>query len=149
MALSLWSMTVIVAPICGPIWVWISDNFITRAGFFAVNVPLVMVVFFLSALACYGSQTAAQRNPVDLVDCHDFNGISALQLMLDRGEAWIGCLNEVIVLAMAAVVGISFLIVWELGAASDHRSVTIQAPEFAIGVGCTSAWLICSRFSAP
>lgn len=101
MALSLWSMTVIVAPIFGPILGgWISDNYHWGWIFF-INVPLGVVVFFLCARMLRGRETATQRNPIDLV------GLSLLVLefgaryqMLDRGKEldWFAS-NEVIVLA--------------------------------------------------
>ena len=139
MALSLWSMTVIVAPIFGPILGgWISDNYHWGWIFF-INVPLGVVVFFLCTRMLRGRETAIQRNPIDLVGLSLLVlGVGALQLMLDRGKEldWFAS-NEVIGLAIAAVVGISFLIVWELG--DKHPIIDLSLfkhRNFAIGVGC-------------
>jgi DHA2 family multidrug resistance protein len=88
-----------------------------------------------------GRETATQRNPIDLVGLSLLVlGVGALQLMLDRGKEldWFAS-NEVIVLAVAAVVGISFLIIWELG--DKHPIIDLSLfkhRNFAIGVGCIS-----------
>ncbi len=141
MALSLWSMTVIVAPIFGPILGgWISDNYHWGWIFF-INVPLGVVVFFLCAHMLRGRETSIERNPIDLVGLSLLVlGVGALQLMLDRGKEldWFSS-TEVIVLAVVALVGIAFLIVWELG--DKHPIVDLSLfrhRNFAIGVGCIS-----------
>ena len=141
MALSLWSMTVIVAPIFGPILGgWISDNYHWGWIFF-INVPLGVVVFFLCTRMLRGRETATQRNPIDLVGLSLLVlGVGALQLMLDRGKEldWFAS-SEVVVLAIVAVVGLAFLIVWELG--DKHPIIDLSLfkhRNFAIGVGCIS-----------
>lgn len=67
LALGLWAMTVIVAPIFGPVvGGWITDNY-TWPWIFYINVP----VGIFSAVACYlllrGHETKTQTIPIDLV----------------------------------------------------------------------------------
>ena len=141
MALSLWSMTVIVAPIFGPILGgWISDNYHWGWIFF-INVPLGIVVLLLCARLLRGRETQTERRPIDGVGLTLLVlGIGALQLMLDRGKEldWFSS-TEVIVLAVVAVVGIIALIIWELTDDNPIVDLSLFAHRnFAIGVGCIS-----------
>ena len=66
-ALALWSMTVIVAPICGPILGgYISDNYHWGWIFF-INVPIGAAVVFLTLKTLKGRETATQIRPIDSV----------------------------------------------------------------------------------
>lgn len=140
-ALSLWSMTVIVAPIFGPILGgWISDNYHWGWIFF-INVPVGAVVFSLSRRLLKGRETVTERKPIDGVGLVLLVlGIGALQLMLDRGREldWFAS-SEVITLAVVAVVGISLLIVWALTDTDPIIELSLfRHRNFAIGVGCIS-----------
>ncbi len=105
-ALALWSMTVIVAPICGPILGgYISDNYHWGWIFF-INVPIGLAVVFLTLRTLKGRETATQIRPIDSVGLVLLVlGIGALQVMLDRGKEldWFNS-TEIIVLAVVAVV---------------------------------------------
>ncbi|GAA4503369.1 DHA2 family efflux MFS transporter permease subunit [Pseudaeromonas paramecii] len=141
LALSLWSMTVIVAPIFGPILGgWISDNYHWGWIFF-INVPVGILVFSLSRRLLKDRETATERKPIDGVGLMLLVlGIGALQLMLDRGKEldWFSS-TEVITLAVVAVMGISLLIAWAL---TDENPIVdlslFKHRNFAIGVGCIS-----------
>src|SRR6201998_4163478 len=67
LALAIWSMTTLVAPICGPILGgWISDNMSWRWIFF-INVP----VGIFCALVCYrgliARETPTAKRPIDTI----------------------------------------------------------------------------------
>src|SRR3984957_8828014 len=86
LALAIWSMTTLVAPICGPILGgWISDNTTWRWIFF-INVP----VGILCTIVCYrgliSRETPTFKRAIDKVGfVLLLIWVSALQVMLDRG----------------------------------------------------------------
>jgi len=140
-ALALWSMTVIVAPICGPILGgYISDNYHWGWIFF-INVPIGIAVVALTLKTLKGRETATQIRPIDSVGLVLLVlGIGCLQVMLDRGKEldWFNS-TEIIVLAAVAVVALCFLVVWEL--TDDHPIVDLslfKSRNFTIGVLCIS-----------
>lgn len=141
MALALWSMVIIVAPICGPILGgWISDNYHWGWIFF-INVPFGIIIILLTAQTLSGRETETQQRPIDTVGLVLLVvGIGCLQLMLDKGkeEDWFES-TEIILLTVIAVVALAFLIVWEL--TDDNPVVDLslfKSRNFTIGCLCTS-----------
>lgn len=109
-------MTVIVAPICGPILGgYISDNYHWGWIFF-INVPIGVAVVLMTLQTLRNRETKTEQRRIDGVGLALLIiGIGSLQVMLDRGKEldWFSS-NEIIILTIVAVVAISFLIVWEL-----------------------------------
>ena len=141
LALSLWSMTVIVAPICGPILGgYISDNYHWGWIFF-INVPIGIAVVMLTLQTLRGRETRTEIKPIDTVGLVLLVvGIGCLQVMLDRGKEldWFSS-REIIVLTVVAVVALAFLIVWEL--TDEHPIVDLalfKERNFTIGCLCIS-----------
>ncbi len=138
-ALSLWAMTVVVAPICGPILGgWISDNYHWGWIFF-INVPLGILVVILSGQTLTGRETHTERRPIDIVGLVMLViGIGCLQVMLDRGKEldWFNS-TEIIVLTVVAVIALIILLIWEL---TDNNPIVdlslFKSRNFTIG--CTS-----------
>ncbi|MDU5191726.1 MAG: DHA2 family efflux MFS transporter permease subunit, partial [Mixta calida] len=135
-ALSLWAMTVVVAPICGPILGgWISDNYHWGWIFF-INVPIGIVVTILTLQTLRNRETKTEIRPIDTVGLVLLVvGIGALQIMLDRGREldWFSS-TEIIVLTVVAVVALSVLFVWEM--TDDHPVVDLtlfKSRNFTIG----------------
>lgn len=135
-ALSLWAMTVIVAPICGPILGgWISDNYHWGWIFF-INVPIGVVVVILTLQTLRNRETATVIRPIDTVGLVLLvTGIGCLQVMLDRGKEldWFSS-KEIIILLVVAVVALAVLLVWEL--TDDHPVVDLslfKSRNFTIG----------------
>ncbi|EEP4626687.1 DHA2 family efflux MFS transporter permease subunit [Salmonella enterica subsp. enterica serovar Paratyphi A] len=140
-ALALWSMTVIVAPICGPILGgYISDNYHWGWIFF-INVPIGIAVVLMTLHTLRGRETHTERRRIDAVGLALLViGIGSLQIMLDRGKEldWFSS-QEIIILTVVAVIAISFLIVWEL--TDDHPIVDLslfKSRNFTIGCLCIS-----------
>lgn len=141
MALALWSMTVIVAPIFGPILGgWISDNYHWGWIFF-INIPVGAFVTFASWRLLRDRETETVRKPIDTVGLTLLVlGIGCLQVMLDEGKNldWFSS-AEVVVLAVVAVVAIAFLVVWELGEKNPIVDLSLfRHRNFTIGVVCVS-----------
>src|ERR1700753_3405604 len=86
-ALGIWSITTLVAPICGPILGgYISDNY-HWGWIFLINVPVGLVVSWL----CWGSlksrETPTRKLPIDTVGLTLLIiWVGALQVMLDTGK---------------------------------------------------------------
>ena len=98
-ALALWSMTVIVAPICGPILGgYISDNYHWGWIFF-INVPIGAVVVLMTLQSLRGRETRTEQRRIDSIGLALLIlGIGSLQIMLDRGKEldWFNSHREMI-----------------------------------------------------
>jgi len=140
-ALALWSMTVIVAPICGPILGgYISDNYHWGWIFF-INVPIGALAVMLTLQTLRGRETRTEQRRIDAIGLALLViGIGSLQVMLDQGKEldWFNS-TEIIVLTVVAVISLSFLIVWEL--TDDNPIVDLslfKSRNFTIGCLCIS-----------
>lgn len=141
MALALWSMTIVVAPIFGPILGgWISDNYHWGWIFF-INVPFGIFVVLVSWHLLKDRETPTEIRPIDTVGLALLIiGVGSLQIMLDRGKEldWFSS-TEIIVFAIVAAIGIITLIIWEL---TDEQPIIdlslFKSRNFTIGCLCTS-----------
>lgn len=126
MATALWAMTVIVAPIVGPLLGgWIADN----AGWpwaFYINVPVAIASVFFGwrLLAPYETQT--KRVKVDFIGLGLLVlWVGALQTMLDIGKThdWFGSplVNGLLVFA---IIGFAAFCIWEW--TEEHPIVDIR-----------------------
>ena len=115
LALGLWAMTVIVAPIFGPVMGgWITDNY-TWPWIFYINVPIGLFSGACAVLLLRGRETRTSKQRIDAVGLALLvAGVSCLQMMLDFGKDrdWFNS-NFIVVLALVAVVSLAFLLVWE------------------------------------
>jgi DHA2 family multidrug resistance protein len=115
MAIALWSTTVSVAPVLGPILGgYISDNF-HWSWIFIINVPIGATVVVLAQLTLADRETKRSQPRWSAVSFGLLAlGVGALQLLLDRGRE-LDWFNSPWVLAMAvtAGVGITLLLIWE------------------------------------
>ena len=116
MAMALWSMTVVVAPIFGPLLGgYITDN-ATWPWIFYINAPIGLFAAFTAWTLLHKRDTPTARQPIDITGLVAMViGVGSLQLMLDNGNDldWFNS-NVICALAVTAVVGITFLIIWEL-----------------------------------
>ncbi len=116
LALALWSMTVIIAPILGPILGgWITDN-INWPWIFYINLPVGMLSVFLTWTILGKRSSARHSVPIDKVGLALLVlGVGTLQIMLDKGNEldWFAS-GSIAALCATAVVALSVLVVWEL-----------------------------------
>ncbi|MCL1939907.1 MAG: DHA2 family efflux MFS transporter permease subunit [Desulfovibrionaceae bacterium] len=141
MAIALWSMTVSVAPIFGPVLGgFISDNYHWGWIFF-INVPVGALVVVLVWRLLRDRESARRRQPLNVVGLSLLVlGVGALQMMLDRGKEldWFNS-TQIITLAVIALVGLTFLVAWELTDANPIIDLRLFASRnFSIGVICIS-----------
>ena len=148
-ALAIWSITTLVAPICGPILGgYISDNW-HWGWIFLINVPVGLVVTAL----CWGNlkerENQTRKLPIDAM------GLAllvlwagALQIMLDTGKNadWFES-GWVILLGLASVLGFIAFLLWESTdehpiidlSLFENRNFTLGTIVFCLGNGVFAA----------
>ena len=141
LALALWSITVMVAPIMGPIMGgWITDN-ISWPWIFYINIPVGIFSSFLTWRLLHKRESEMAKLPVDKVGLFLLVlGIGTLQILLDKGNEldWFES-RQILLLAITSVVSLVFLVVWEL--TEDHPIIDLhlfQNRNFLIGVATLS-----------
>ncbi|MDR1577986.1 MAG: DHA2 family efflux MFS transporter permease subunit [Deltaproteobacteria bacterium] len=141
MALALWSMTISVAPVFGPIMGgYISDNYHWSWIFF-INVPIGFIVLFLASGVLVGRETKISRPHWSGISFGLLAlGVGALQMTLDRGKDldWFNS-PTIRVMGVLAAVGLALLLVWE----KDNPKALIDLSlfknrNFSVGVSLIS-----------
>jgi DHA2 family multidrug resistance protein len=125
-ALGIWSITALVAPICGPLLGgYISDNF-HWGWIFLINVPVGFVATLLCWTNLRGRETPTRQLPVDMVGL----GLlvvwtGALQILLDTGKNadWFHS-TQIVILAIISAISFTLFIIWEL--TDDHPIVDLS-----------------------
>ncbi|MGN6317895.1 DHA2 family efflux MFS transporter permease subunit [Trinickia sp.] len=126
LALSMWSMTTLIAPVAGPILGgWISDN-ISWPWIFYVNIPVGIVAAIATWAIFRTRDSVIKKAPIDMVGLALLVvWVGSLQVMLDKGKDldWFSS-TTVVALALTALIGFAFFVVWELTA--DHPVVDLS-----------------------
>ncbi|MDR6937396.1 DHA2 family efflux MFS transporter permease subunit [Luteibacter sp. 3190] len=140
-ALALWAMTVVVAPVFGPILGgWITDNYHWSWIFF-INIPVGIFALVITYALLRDRESKTAKMPIDAVGLFLLAvGVGCLQFMLDNGndDDWFSSTN-IVILAIVAVVCLTFLIAWEL--MHKHPVVELRLltkRNFLVGVLCLS-----------
>jgi DHA2 family multidrug resistance protein len=116
MAIALWSMVIIIAPIFGPIiGGWITDN-LSWPWLFYINLPVGAFAAAASWSILRHRESKKVKLPIDAVGlCLLVIGVGALQFMLDNGNEKDWFNSPVIVIAgVVSLISVTFLIPWEL-----------------------------------
>ncbi|HVO90248.1 MAG TPA: DHA2 family efflux MFS transporter permease subunit, partial [Casimicrobiaceae bacterium] len=125
-ALAIWSITTLVAPVVGPLLGgWITDN-ISWPWIFYINIPVGAVAAFATWTIYRERETATHKLPIDMVGLGLLVlWVGSLQVMLDKGKDldWFAS-GQIVTLAVAAVVGFAFFVVWEL--TEEHPVVDLR-----------------------
>ena len=135
-ALGIWSMTTLLAPVMGPILGgYISDNY-HWGWIFLINVPVGIACAFVCWRGMAGRETATRKLPIDAVGLAALAiWVAALQIMLDLGknDDWFHS-TRIVVLAIVAVVGFVFWLIWELTDANPTVDLSLfRFRNFALG----------------
>ena len=142
MALSMWSMTTLIAPVAGPILGgWISDN-ISWPWIFYVNIPVGFVAAIATFVIFRDRDSVIRKAPIDTVGLGLLViWVGSLQIMLDKGKDldWFNS-TTIVVLTLIAVIALAFFIVWELTA--EHPVVDLSLFKLRNFTGGTIALAI-------
>jgi DHA2 family multidrug resistance protein len=115
-ALGLWTVTTLVAPVVGPVLGgWITDN-ISWPWIFYINVPVGLFAAYITWMIYEERDTPTRKLPVDTVGLGLLVlWVGSLQVMLDKGKEldWFNS-SLIVTLACTAAVGFVFFLVWEL-----------------------------------
>jgi DHA2 family multidrug resistance protein len=121
MAMAVYGMGVVVAPIIGPtLGGWITDNY-TWHWIFFINIPVGILSLLLTSLLVVDPPYLVRRSlkkgfHIDFVGLGFLSvGLGFLQVVLDKGqrEDWFGS-NFIVWCSLLAVVGLVGALVWEL-----------------------------------
>ena len=115
-ALALWGVTTLVAPVVGPLLGgWITDH-ISWPWIFYINVPVGLLAAAMTWGIYRQRETPTRQLPIDAIGLTLLVvWVGALQLMLDKGKEldWFAS-SEIVAYAVVAVVGLAVFVVWEL-----------------------------------
>lgn len=115
-ALAIWSMTVLVAPVAGPLLGgWITDN-VHWPWIFYINVPIGLFCAALTWIIYRRRESVRRKIPVDAVGLIlVVTWVGALQTMLDTGKEfdWFES-RAIVVLSLVSLIGFAVFLVWEL-----------------------------------
>ncbi len=136
MALAMWAMTTLVAPVTGPLLGgWITDN-MSWPWIFYINVPVGLAAAAVSWRIYKTRETPTKKLPIDTVGLTLLvMWVGALQIMLDKGKEldWFES-GQIVALGLVALVGFVVFLIWEL--TQDHPVVDLRLfanRNFAIG----------------
>jgi DHA2 family multidrug resistance protein len=125
-ALALWSMTTLVAPVVGPLLGgWITDN-ISWPWIFYINIPVGLLAAGITWAIYKNRESPIRKLPVDSVGLGLLVlWVGSLQIMLDKGKEldWFAS-GTVVILAIVAVVGFIVFLIWEL--TEEHPVVDLR-----------------------
>ena len=115
-ALGMWSITTLVAPVVGPVLGgWITDN-IAWPWIFYINIPVGIAAGAATWSIYRKRETPTAKIPIDKVGLGLLViWVGSMQVLLDKGKDldWFNS-SQIITLAVLAVVGFTFFLIWEL-----------------------------------
>ncbi len=116
LALGLWAMTVIVAPIFGPLLGgWITEDY-TWPWIFYINAPVGLFSAFICMTLLRKRETKIIKQRIDMVGLVLLVlGVGSLQMMLDLGKDhdWFNS-SFILLLAIFSALTLSLMLIWEM-----------------------------------
>ena len=116
MAMAMWGMTVLVAPVAGPLLGgWITDN-ISWPWIFYINIPVGIFAAALTWSIYHKRDPGPKRVPLDVVGLVLLVlFVGSMQIMIDKGKEldWFQS-GEIVTLAVVSAVSFLFFLAWEL-----------------------------------
>ena len=115
-AMAMWAMTVLVAPVAGPLLGgWITDN-IAWPWIFYINIPVGLIAAAITWSIYRKRDPGPRKSPFDYIGLALLViWVGSMQIMVDKGKEldWFGS-PQIVILASVAVVGFAFFLAWEL-----------------------------------
>ncbi|MBI2733958.1 MAG: DHA2 family efflux MFS transporter permease subunit [Aquabacterium sp.] len=137
MALAMWAMTTLVAPVTGPLLGgWITDN-MSWPWIFYINIPVGLGAALVTWRIYANRETPTKKLPIDTVGLSLLVlWVGALQIMLDKGKEldWFES-SQIVILGLVALIGFAVFLVWEL--TQEHPVVDLRlfaSRNFLFGV---------------
>ncbi len=137
MALAMWAMTTLVAPVTGPLLGgWITDN-MSWPWIFYINIPVGLGAALVTWRIYARRETPTKKLPIDTVGLTLLVlWVGALQIMLDKGKEldWFES-SQIVMLGLVALIGFAVFLVWEL--TQEHPVVDLRlfaSRNFLFGV---------------
>lgn len=128
-ALGLFSMTVLVAPVLGPLLGgWITDH-MSWSWIFFVNLPIGLFCAYICWRRLHSRESKIVRSPIDAMGLALLViGVGCVQIMLDEGREldWFNS-PQIVLLAAVGVTALAALIIWELTA--EHPIIDLHLFE--------------------
>ncbi len=142
LALGLWAMTTVIAPIVGPLTGgWLTDN-VTWHWIFLINLPVGLLVGISAAILLAGRdviQPGRRHQKIDWIGLALLIvGIGSLQILLDKGNEldWFNS-STIVTLAVFAALGLLVFVVWELGEPAPLVDLSLfRQRNFVVGAVC-------------
>jgi len=126
MALAMWAMTTLVAPVTGPLLGgWITDN-MSWPWIFYINIPVGLGAALVTWRIYARRETPITKLPIDTVGLTLLVlWVGALQIMLDKGKEldWFES-SQIVILGLVALIGFAVFVVWEL--TQEHPVVDLR-----------------------
>ena len=141
MALAMWGMTTLVAPVVGPLLGGYITDTVSWPWIFYINVPVGLVAAAITWSIYRKRETPTKKLPIDSIGLALLViWVGALQLMLDKGKEldWFAS-TEIQILGVTAVVGFLVFLIWEL--TDEHPVVDLRLftrRNFIFGVATLS-----------
>ncbi|MDD5392101.1 MAG: DHA2 family efflux MFS transporter permease subunit [Thiothrix sp.] len=139
LALGLWSMTTVLAPVVGPLaGGWLTEN-LTWHWVFLINLPVGITVAMLANILVKDYETPCRKLPVDYVGLILLAiGVGAMQIVLDKGNEldWFGS-PFIVTLTVVSVMTLALFVAWEL--TDEHPIVDLHLfarRNFLVGAVC-------------
>jgi DHA2 family multidrug resistance protein len=115
-AMAMWAMTVLVAPVAGPLLGgWITDN-ISWPWIFYINIPVGILAAGLTWSIYHKRDPGPRRVPLDVIGLFLLVlFVGTMQIMIDKGKEldWFNS-GQIVTLAVVSVVSFMFFLAWEL-----------------------------------
>jgi DHA2 family multidrug resistance protein len=144
-ALAIWAMTVVVAPIFGPILGgWLTDNY-SWPWIFYINAPVGLIAAVVTWGLLRERESKIARTPIDKVGLGLLIlGVGCLQFMLDNGndKDWFAS-PMILTLGITALVALVFFVAWEI--TDKHPIVDLHLftkRNFTVGVVALSMGMV-------
>jgi MFS transporter, DHA2 family, multidrug resistance protein len=126
LAMAMWSITTLVAPVMGPLLGgWITDN-ISWPWIFYINIPVGLLAAGITWGIYHKRESTTRKVPIDGIGLALLVlWVGSLQLMLDKGKEldWFHS-PQIVTLAVVAVVGFVVFLIWEL--TEEHPIVELS-----------------------
>lgn len=116
LALGMWSMTTLLAPVTGPVLGGLICDWMHWGYIFYINVPVALLCGYFGWRLLKRYETSLVRLPIDTVGLVLLVvWVGALQILLDEGKDldWLAS-PEIRVLGIVAAIGFAAFLIWEL-----------------------------------